>query len=47
MKYEKVIEHITQWLKDYAANAGVKGFIVGISGGIDSAVTSLYVHEQD
>ena len=41
MKYEKVIEHITQWLKDYAENAGVKGFIVGISGGIDSAVTSF------
>jgi NAD+ synthase len=40
MHYKKVIDHITHWLKDYADKAGVKGFIVGISGGIDSAVTS-------
>ena len=40
MKSEKVIEHIVTWLKDYATKAGVKGFIVGISGGIDSALTS-------
>lgn len=40
MKTEKVIEHIVNWLKDYANNAGTKGFVVGISGGIDSAVTS-------
>ena len=37
---EKVIEHITGWLSNYSEQAGVKGFIVGISGGIDSAVTS-------
>ncbi len=40
MNYEKVINHITAWLKDYAVNARSKGFIIGISGGIDSAVTS-------
>ena len=40
MKTEKVIEHIVSWLKDYAENAGIKGFVIGISGGIDSAVTS-------
>lgn len=40
MKTEKVTEHIVNWLKDYATNAGVKGFVVGVSGGIDSAVTS-------
>lgn len=40
MQTEKVTEHIVNWLKDYAINAGVKGFVVGISGGIDSAVTS-------
>ena len=27
-------------LRDYATNAGIKGFVIGISGGIDSAVTS-------
>ncbi|MGS2727666.1 NAD(+) synthase [Psychroserpens sp. BH13MA-6] len=40
MQTEKVIDHIVKWLKDYANNAGMKGFVVGISGGIDSAVTS-------
>jgi len=28
------------WLKTYAENAKVNGFVVGISGGVDSAVTS-------
>lgn len=36
----QVIDYITNWLKDYAQKAGVNGFIIGISGGIDSAVTS-------
>ncbi|NER12492.1 NAD(+) synthase [Leptobacterium flavescens] len=40
MKTEKVIDHIVEWLKNYAANARVKGFVIGVSGGIDSAVTS-------
>ncbi|MFB9057394.1 NAD(+) synthase [Mariniflexile ostreae] len=40
MQTEKVVEHIVNWLKDYAVNAGVNGFVVGVSGGIDSAVTS-------
>ncbi|MFD0835228.1 NAD(+) synthase [Mariniflexile aquimaris] len=40
MHTEKVINYIVNWLKDYATNAGVKGFVIGISGGIDSAVTS-------
>ncbi len=40
MQTEKVIDHIVNWLKDYANNAKVNGFVVGISGGIDSAVTS-------
>ena len=40
MQTEKVVLHITEWLKNYADNAGVKGFVVGISGGIDSALVS-------
>jgi len=40
MQTEKVTNHIVNWLKDYATNAGVKGFVVGVSGGIDSALTS-------
>ena len=37
---EKVNEHIVNWLKTYAEKATVNGFVVGISGGIDSALTS-------
>lgn len=40
MQTEKIITHITQWLHDYAVQAHVKGFVVGISGGVDSAVVS-------
>ncbi len=37
---EKVNAHIVNWLKSYVENAKMSGFVVGISGGIDSAVTS-------
>lgn len=40
MKTKETIAHIANWLRDYANNSKTKGFIVGISGGIDSAVTS-------
>ncbi|WP_370478595.1 NAD(+) synthase [Tamlana flava] len=40
MQTEKVVDFIVKWLKDYATNAGVNGFVIGVSGGIDSAVTS-------
>jgi len=40
MQTEKVVNHIVNWLKDYALKAKVKGFVIGVSGGIDSAVTS-------
>jgi len=40
MNTEKVTNHIVNWLKEYATQAGVKGFVIGVSGGIDSAVTS-------
>lgn len=40
MNSEKIVNHIVSWLKDYATKAKVNGFVVGISGGIDSAVTS-------
>jgi NAD+ synthase len=40
MKTEKVIEHIVGWLRRYCEETGQKGFVVGVSGGIDSAVTS-------
>ena len=40
MQVEKVTQYIVSWLKEYASNAGVRGFVIGVSGGIDSAVTS-------
>ncbi|WP_455169226.1 NAD(+) synthase [Aegicerativicinus sediminis] len=40
MQSEKVIQRIVSWLKDYADNAKMKGFVIGVSGGIDSALTS-------
>ncbi|MCF4102020.1 NAD(+) synthase [Gillisia sp. M10.2A] len=40
MQTEKVVDHIVNWLKEYATSANLNGFVVGISGGIDSAVTS-------
>lgn len=40
MKIDKVTEYIVAWLKIYAENAKMDGFVIGVSGGIDSAVTS-------
>lgn len=40
INYKAIANHITNWLNDYASKTKVNGFIVGISGGIDSAVTS-------
>ena len=40
MNNEKVSKHIVDWLDSYIEKSGAKGFIVGISGGVDSALTS-------
>jgi NAD+ synthase len=40
MKTDAVIQHITKWLADYNQRSGTGGFVVGVSGGIDSAVSS-------
>jgi NAD+ synthase len=40
IKMEEVNNQIVDWLKSYAGNSKVNGFVIGISGGIDSAVTS-------
>lgn len=40
MQTDKVAKHITNWLKEYCDKAGLSGFVVGISGGVDSALTS-------
>lgn len=40
MQKKEVIEYIVSWLKDYCEASGTKGFVIGISGGVDSALTS-------
>ena len=40
MQIEKVIQHIVDGLNTYCDDAGLMGFVIGVSGGIDSAVTS-------
>jgi NAD+ synthase len=40
MQTANIIDTIVNWLKDYCENAGLNGFVAGVSGGIDSAVTS-------
>lgn len=34
MQIEKVTDYIVDWLKDYANNANIKGFVIGISGAL-------------
>ena len=40
MQVEKLTAHIVQWLKQYALESKMDGFVIGVSGGVDSAVTS-------
>lgn len=40
MKTGSVVSYISDWLKSYSIKSNTNGFVVGISGGIDSAVTS-------
>lgn len=37
---KKVTEHIVNWMTEYVKNSPAEGFVVGVSGGIDSALTS-------
>lgn len=41
MQRVKIIDHITDWLNSYVGKSAVNGFVIGVSGGIDSAVTSM------
>ena len=40
MNPKSIESHIVNWLCDYSTKSGLNGFVVGVSGGIDSAVTS-------
>ena len=40
MNSAAVISHIIDWMQSYLPQSHTKGFVVGVSGGVDSAVTS-------
>jgi len=40
MDNKGIIDHITAWLRDYCHTSRQQGFVVGVSGGIDSALVS-------
>ncbi|MBI4947739.1 MAG: NAD(+) synthase [Bacteroidetes bacterium] len=40
MKKKETINHIVNWLTSYCEKSSMKGFVVGVSGGVDSALTS-------
>ena len=40
MNLEKTQKFIVNWIKDYSNKHSIKTLVVGISGGIDSALTS-------
>jgi NAD+ synthase len=40
MKKQEVVQYIVNWLTNYCEQSKTNGFVIGISGGIDSALTS-------
>ncbi len=40
MNVEAVSYYITNWIKDYVKDSGMNGMVVGVSGGVDSALTA-------
>jgi len=40
MNHQAVIDHIVDWLRQYSDASRTSGYVVGVSGGIDSALTS-------
>ena len=47
MKTKETIDHIKNWLSSYSKTSKTEGFIIGISGGIDSAVTSTILAQTN
>ena len=40
MQLERIASHIKSWLVDYLNKSNLNGFVVGVSGGVDSALTA-------
>ena len=45
--YSKLKTNITDWMTDYIKSSGMNCFVVGVSGGIDSAVASTLAAETN
>jgi NAD+ synthase len=41
MNCEAVVQHLIKWLQERVHEAGAKGVVVGVSGGVDSAVAAV------
>ena len=40
MQVDRIASHIKSWLVDYLNKSNLNGFVVGVSGGVDSALTA-------
>ena len=47
MNWRNVAEDISEWIGDYANKNGIEALVVGVSGGVDSAVTSCLLYTSD
>ena len=45
--YDELKHRIVKWIKDYANSNGIQSLVVGVSGGIDSAVVSTLCAETE
>jgi NAD+ synthase len=43
---KETAEKISNWLKDYSGKSGTKCFVIGVSGGVDSALSSTLCAES-
>jgi len=44
MNYQQLTEKLVSWIKDKVTEAGSKGAVVGLSGGLDSSVAAVLCH---
>ena len=44
MNPETVVDYLVDWLREQVAQAGVQGVVLGVSGGLDSAVAAVIAH---
>ena len=41
MNCEAVVQHLVNWLREKVKEAGARGVVIGVSGGVDSAVAAV------